>query len=82
MEAKYKKINKLCSVDKAYLAGLVDGEGTITLGYKQKKAQRHLEISISNTDYELLDWVIKCVGVGKITSKVVHNKKTFSSVCI
>ena len=71
-----KKIKKLTTAESAYIAGLIDGEGTITMTVKEKGAQRQLVVSISNTEYELLQFVLDTVGAGKITSKkrasVVH----------
>ena len=43
--------------------------GTITLTRKHKNENRQLGISISNTDRALLEYVLRTVGVGKITSK-------------
>jgi len=55
--------------DCAYIAGLVDGEGTVTLTRLHKSANRQLVISISNTEKPLLDYVLSVVQAGKITSK-------------
>jgi hypothetical protein len=42
----------------AYIAGLIDGEGTITLTRKHQNENRQLAITISNTDRALLDFVL------------------------
>jgi hypothetical protein len=43
--------------DYAYLAGLMDGEGSILLSKNSKIAKwRWPQISIASTTYELLDW--------------------------
>ncbi len=71
-----KKIAKnMSTTDAAYLAGLVDGEGTITLTYKQKNAQRHLAVTISSTEYGLLEHARRVIGVGKITRKTRSKDK-------
>jgi hypothetical protein len=44
--ADYRAVNSLSSVDAAYLAGLVDGEGTITLSRKHAREKRQLVPSI------------------------------------
>jgi hypothetical protein len=71
----YKKVKSLSKEKAAYLAGLIDGEGTITLSYKQKNAERHLAVTISNTEHELLLWTLKAIGAGKITSKKTYSTK-------
>lgn len=53
----------------AYIAGLIDGEGTITLTRKHRHENRHLAVSISNTDKQLLNFVLNTIGAGKITGK-------------
>jgi hypothetical protein len=53
----------------AYIAGLVDGEGTITLTRLHAGEGRRLVVSISNNDLELLKYVHSLVGAGKITGK-------------
>ena len=63
------EINTLSAVDAAYLAGLIDGEGTITLSRKHKHENRQLALSISNTERPLLEFAYTSIGAGKITSK-------------
>jgi hypothetical protein len=53
----------------AYIAGLVDGEGTITLTRLHAHENRRLVVSIANTELQLLDFVLDRVGAGKITRK-------------
>ncbi len=57
--------NQLSDVDSAYIAGLIDGEGTITLTRKHRNENRQLAISISNTDKDLLEFVLLTIGAGK-----------------
>jgi hypothetical protein len=52
-----KSVRVLTKAERAYLAGLIDGEGTITLARIHKGAYRQLSVSISNTERPLLDWV-------------------------
>ncbi len=54
---------------RAYIAGLIDGEGTITLTRKHRNENRQLAVCISNTERHLLDFVLDTVGAGKITGK-------------
>jgi hypothetical protein len=65
----YKTVSKLSKIDAAYIAGLVDGEGTVTLCRKHKNENRQLAVSISNTEREVLQYVLQRVGAGKITGK-------------
>ncbi|MEJ2061326.1 MAG: LAGLIDADG family homing endonuclease [Gammaproteobacteria bacterium] len=79
--ATYKTTNQLNAVDAAYIAGLIDGEGTITLTRKHRNENRQLVISISNTEEALLKFVLDSVGVGKITSKRIsqaHHTPSFT----
>ncbi len=70
-------VKQLGMADAAYIAGLIaglidgliDGEGTITLSRKHRNENRQLAITISNTERQLLDFVLDTVGAGKITGK-------------
>ena len=59
-------------VDKAWLAGLIEGEGCFTIlaesTCKKGKIYVHYRpyITISNTSVELLEWVQKILGYGRI----------------
>lgn len=53
---------------KAYLAGIIDGEGTVTLVRTHKNETPSPEVSVSNTSLPLLMWIQKRVG-GAISSK-------------
>ncbi len=65
----FRKIKPLSNTNAAYIAGLIDGEGTITLSRKHKNENRQLCVSISSTEIDLLDFVLTASGVGKITNK-------------
>ena len=69
--ADYKKVCSLSPIDAAYIAGLIDGEGTITLSRKHADEERHVVVSISNTESQILNFVLQRVGAGKITAKRV-----------
>ncbi len=73
--AIYKKTRKLSIADAAYIAGLVDGEGTIALTRRHKNENRQLEISISNTEMELLEYLLDTIGTGRITRKKTYSNK-------
>src|SRR3990172_1275986 len=67
--ATYKQAKELIPEDAAYIAGLIDGEGTISLSKKHKFDNRQLVVSISNTERNLLNYVQETVGAGRITNK-------------
>ena len=61
-------------IDLAYLAGFIDGEGTITLSLlSNPKAFRTPELSVTSTDYYLLDSFVKRFG-GSIQTKAPHKE--------
>ena len=68
----YKKVSTLSQVDAAYIAVVIDGEGTITLSRKHKNDNRQLSITISNTEMPLLKYIIDTIAAGKITNKKVY----------
>lgn len=54
----------LDSLDAAYLAGIVDGEGTIML--QPRRDTVSLSLTVSNTYMPLLDWIVERTAVGQI----------------
>jgi hypothetical protein len=66
---RYKSTNNLSATNAAYLAGLIDGEGTITLSRRHSNERRQLVVSISSTEPELVNWAAGVTGVGKVTHK-------------
>jgi hypothetical protein len=67
--ARYRLVNRLDLPTAAYLAGLVDGEGTVTLTRVHRNENRRLVVCIANNDLSLLNYVRDAVGAGKITGK-------------
>lgn len=67
-------VKSLSAPDAAYIAGLIDGEGTITLTRKHRNENRQLAITISNTEKDLLEFVYQSIGAGKITRKRTSQK--------
>ncbi|HCD05043.1 MULTISPECIES: LAGLIDADG family homing endonuclease [unclassified Methylophaga] len=79
--AIYKTTKQLTPPIAAYIAGLIDGEGTITLCRKHKNENRQLAVSISSTEKYLLEYVLEVVGAGKITTKKTvktHHSPSFT----
>ncbi|WP_406686280.1 LAGLIDADG family homing endonuclease [Rossellomorea vietnamensis] len=52
----------------AYLAGIIDGEGSITLTRMHDKEHRRPCITVASTDYELLEY-LQILTNGQITKK-------------
>ena len=69
------KINRMMLEHAAYIAGLIDGEGTITLTRMHLGENRRLVVSISNNDVSLLKFVQAEVGAGKITTKKTYSER-------
>jgi hypothetical protein len=59
--------------EKAYIAGIIDGEGSIMLLSFHRNQQPAPCISISSTTLELLNWVKEKIGTGSIISKKNYN---------
>ncbi len=49
----------------AYLAGLIDGEGTIGLYIKNHRKDYSLRLAVYNTDETLMDWLFFNIGGAK-----------------
>lgn len=65
----------------AYIAGLIDGEGTVTLTRLHSNEMRRLVVSIANTEVQLLAFVRHQVGAGKITRKRAVSSRHTPSFC-
>jgi hypothetical protein len=77
----YKKVQELSDVERGYIAGIIDGEGTITLSIKQKGGTRHLSVTVSGTEISLIGYLLKVIGAGRITRKKVyqdHHKPSYT----
>ena len=63
-------LRQLSDTEAAYLAGIIDGEGTITLTRTHRGENRRPVVSISSTELSLLLDVRSVVGAGRITSRI------------
>ena len=67
----------ISDVDKAYIAGLFDGEGSIHFKRKPEKKRSgtydcmRISMEISMTDRSVLIWVHEVLGVGTLRPKIV-----------
>lgn len=70
---RYDRIN-MNQCDAAYLAGIVDGEGSISIGHQKDSRPRgadyyYLLLTITNTSEDLLTWVTSVTGRGNYYEK-------------
>lgn len=66
------------SEDLAYIAGLFDGEGNVHIHVARRrgqKPQRFLQIKITNTNKEVVDFAQKTLKLGSITSRKYPSRK-------
>lgn len=63
-------LREMSEAEAAYVAGIIDGEGTITLTRRHRTAGRTPVVSISSTELPLLQYIRLIIGGGRITSKV------------
>jgi hypothetical protein len=60
----------------AYIAGIMDGEGSIFLFQARTRNNRiAIRMSVSNTDLDLLEWIREKTGIGSIVTKPSKNPK-------
>ena len=62
-------MKRMMNADAAYIAGIIDADGTVTLARLNRNENRRAAVSISNTDKALLQFVLATVGAGKVTRK-------------
>ena len=55
------------SEDVAYLAGLIDADGSIYLGNYQSggRTYKRQTVTVTNTNYEVLQWIVDRTGFSK-----------------
>lgn len=65
----------MLETEKAYIARIIDGEGSIMLIKFHKNQYPAPCVSISSTDMELLEWIKNTSKMGKIIKKKNYNKE-------
>lgn len=71
--ASAQRMKRLPDWAAGYIAGIIDGEGTITLTAQHKGEHRRLIVSVASTEPILLRFIRDLTGVGKITAKRVYS---------
>jgi hypothetical protein len=71
----YRKVKMLDLADAAYIAGLIDGEGTVTMTRRNRYKNRGLVGSISNNEIPIFRHVQDSIGAGKITGKRITSER-------
>lgn len=63
-----KQANQLCDTDAAYLAGFIDGEGTIMLIVRANESVGVL-LTVANTKSSVITWIMEVTGIGRLHSR-------------
>ncbi len=73
-------VRALTNAEAAYIAGIVDGEGTVSLVRHHRGEHRRPVVSVANTERDLLTYLQQTIGAGRITSKCIakdHHTPSF-----
>jgi hypothetical protein len=62
--------------ERAYLAGIIDGEGHIAARVRRDGRQLTFQIVVANTSYELMDWLAPLGGTVRLAGLAGSNKRT------
>jgi hypothetical protein len=54
----------IAPLDAAYLAGIIDGEGSIMIYWRESGA--FIKLQVTNTSMTLLNWLVTVTGVGNV----------------
>ncbi|CAB4223496.1 hypothetical protein UFOVP1672_84, partial [uncultured Caudovirales phage] len=57
------EINYITDTQAAYIAGMIDADGTVTVGQGTTHLPQPM-VLVVNTNYELIDWLKAVVGAG------------------
>jgi hypothetical protein len=68
-------VKEMSIAQAAYLAGLVDGEGSIIATQRNSKGRHTWRLQVANTQMVLLDWCIEATGVGTIVTTKRKSEK-------
>ena len=57
-------MNNITETDKAYLAGIIDGEGCINV--TEDKQSTGIRVEVGSTDPRVIDWIYRKTGIGSV----------------
>jgi hypothetical protein len=66
--------NRLTVAEGAYLAGIMDGEGQVALRRIKTSGGIYVEIAVTNSNQQVMEWLVQTTGVGRIA---VHRAEGF-----
>lgn len=69
-------MKKLTDIQKAYIAGFIDGEGCITVCRRMKPSGNYsyqVRVIITNTDLKIIRWFKKVTGIGFVRTATWEN---------
>jgi len=72
---KEHHVKEMSIAQAAYLAGLVDGEGSIIAVKRNSEGRHTWRLQVANTKLPLLSWCIEVTGVGTIVTTKSRNDK-------
>lgn len=64
----------MTDIELGWIAGFVDGEGCIRLGIDSRKNNITINFSVSGTNKESLNYIMKLLKCGNITAKITKEK--------
>lgn len=75
-----KVINDMTNEQIAYLAGIIDGEGTISVSRKKDKTMKRKMslrpyLTVVNTNLELIQWLYDITGLGTVSKLYISKNK-------
>lgn len=68
----------MTDTEAAYLAGLIDGEGSFNLNYRPKAGHYQLRLEIWNTDQKMIAWISRVTEGGVLFQQARSNR---SRIC-
>ena len=76
-------MNKLSDIDVGYIAGMIDGEGSVSLQKNPVRNRtntlRHPVVSIWNADVQMLKYIQQVTGIGKVSKPTMYSKNYLPS---
>lgn len=65
----------LTDAEKGYIAGIIDGEGCLTLRHQNNQRSYYATIQVSNTDFALVAYLMRITGYGRISTLAMSGNR-------